>query len=80
MYYFYIIYSVFIDRYYVGHTSDLESRLIKHNEGTTAFTSRACDWEIIYFEEYATKREAMKREIQIKKMKSRKYIQNLTGR
>ncbi|MCK6606414.1 MAG: GIY-YIG nuclease family protein [Ignavibacteriaceae bacterium] len=78
MYYFHIIYSVFIDRYYVGHTSDLESRLIKHNEGTTAFTSRACHWEIIYIEEY-TEGEAMKREIQIKKMKSRKYIQNLTG-
>jgi predicted GIY-YIG superfamily endonuclease len=33
--------------------------------------------EIVYTEEYSTHAEARKREVQIKKMKSRQFIENL---
>jgi hypothetical protein len=33
MYFVYIIYSAKRDRFYVGYTSDINSRLIKHNSG-----------------------------------------------
>jgi putative endonuclease len=75
----YILYSKAIDRYYIGHTSNLSDRLKRHNSSSIGFTSRATDWQIIYSEEYATKGEAIKRESQIKRMKSRKFIEELTG-
>ncbi len=79
MFFAYILYSRSIDRYYIGHTSNLEIRLQNHLFGSTRFTSQTNDWELIYSEEYATKGEAMKREAHIKKMKSRMFIMELTG-
>ncbi len=79
MFFAYILYSRSIDRYYIGHTSNLEIRLQNHLLGSTRFTSQTNDWELIYSEEFPTKGEAMKREAQIKKMKSRRYIMDLTG-
>jgi predicted GIY-YIG superfamily endonuclease len=65
MFYTYILYSKSIDRYYIGHTSNIEDRVSRHNEGSTRFTSQTNDWQMIYSEEYETKGEAMKRENQI---------------
>jgi len=31
MYYFYILYSPTLDNYYLGHTSDINGRLRRHN-------------------------------------------------
>ena len=79
MFFTYILYSRSIDRYYIGHTSNLKIRLQNHLSGSTRFTSQTDDWEMIYSEEYATKAEAMKKEQQIKRMKSRSFIKELTG-
>ncbi len=38
MFYLYILYSSKLDRYYVGHTENIELRLIQHNNGISAFT------------------------------------------
>lgn len=66
-YHFYILYSPSRDRYYVGSTSDsLEERLRRHNSNHKGFTGGAGDWEIVYKEVYPTKREAYKRERDIK--------------
>ena len=56
-------------------------RLKFHNIGKSggrkSFTKRANDWEIVYEEIYNNKSEALKREIFIKRQKSRKFIENL---
>jgi putative endonuclease len=75
MYFTYILYSKTRDRYYIGYTSDLSKRLQKHNMGNSKSTKSGIPWEIVYFEEYETKSEAMARERAIKKKKSRKYIE-----
>ncbi|MEY5047553.1 MAG: hypothetical protein RLZZ175_912 [Bacteroidota bacterium] len=54
MYFFYILYSTSIDKYYVGHTSNLVERLRKHNSNHKGFTGKASDWEIVYSEQFAT--------------------------
>ncbi len=77
MFYTYILYSVSKDRYYVGYTSDLAVRLNRHNTGSSSSTKSGIPWKIVYFEEFATKSEAIKRELSIKNMKSRKYIESL---
>ncbi len=80
MYCTYIVYSTSVDHYYVGYTHDLHKRLEKHNSGHSRSTKSGIPWKIVYYEEYQTKHEAMARERQIKKMKSRKYIEMLINR
>ena len=64
-------------RYYVGSCHNPQKRLQQHNAGRTASTKPFRPWVLIYTETYNTNSEALKRELQIKKMKSRKYIQSL---
>jgi len=73
----YILYSQSKDKYYTGYTHNLEARLLKHNGGATPSTRRGIPWILVYKEEYGDKTSAIKRESQIKKMKSRIYIEKL---
>ena len=77
MFYTYILYSESADRYYIGSTENLEKRLEKHNFGGTASTRPYRRWKLVYREEYSTKAEALKRENEIKRKKSRAYITGL---
>ena len=77
MWYLYILYSKALDRYYVGYTSEIETRIARHNQGWGKFTSRAKDWELVYQEKYTQKNDAIKRESFLKRMKSRKLIEEL---
>ena len=52
---------------YCGWTNDLEKRLAAHNAGTASkYTRSRRPVELIYFEAFGTKQEAMSREYQIK--------------
>ncbi|MBL7887429.1 MAG: GIY-YIG nuclease family protein [Flavobacterium sp.] len=62
----YILFSTTKNRYYVGFTSNLEDRLISHNQKSKGFTGNVNDWKVVYTENYVTKKEANKRELQIK--------------
>ena len=74
----YILYSVSLDKFYIGHTGDqLAERLRRHLSDHDGFTSKAKDWTITYFEEFETKTEAYARERQIKNWKSKKLIKQL---
>ena len=71
----YILYSSKVDKYYVVESEDVNARLKSHLSGTSKFTSIADDWKLVYSEEYETRTEAIRREREIKKKKSRKYIE-----
>jgi len=76
----YILYSCFLDQYYVGSTEDiLEERLRRHLTNHNGFTSKAKDWLIVYSEQYQNIQEARQREVQIKSWKSKKMIQKLVS-
>lgn len=78
MFYTYILQNTLTGRYYTGSTSDLEERLLQHNAGQTKSTKHgAPNWKIVYQETFQTRSEAIKREYQIKRKKSRKYIELL---
>jgi putative endonuclease len=77
MYYTYIIYSKIINKYYVGSCQDVQERLKDHLNSRSKFTKITKDWELKYFEAFSLRSEAYQREMQIKKMKSRKYIESL---
>ncbi|GAB3420835.1 hypothetical protein GCM10027516_17770 [Niabella aquatica] len=76
----YILYSKKLNKYYVGATStDATERLNKHFSGYYAgkFTSIADDWELFLEIHCLQVTQAFKIETHIKRMKSRKYIENL---
>lgn len=75
----YIIYSPFLDRYYIGETENLKDRLQLHNTGYFKgfWTSKVSDWEIFLEIPCKDRSQARKIEGYIKSLKSRKYIQKL---
>lgn len=78
MYHLYILYSVCLNKFYVGHTGDsLDERLRRHNTNHKGYTGGYGDWEIKYVERYATKELAYLREREIKARESRKNIEVL---
>jgi putative endonuclease len=76
-YFVYILYSQLKDRYYIGYSQDPYRRLEEHNSGATKSTRPRRPWKIVCIEKYKNKSMAIKRELEIKKMKSRKYIESL---
>jgi putative endonuclease len=75
--YTYILFSVKLNKYYIGACTDINRRLHEHNTGHSKFTSTGSPWVLKYSEIFETLQEAKKRELYIKKMKSRKYIESL---
>jgi putative endonuclease len=73
----YILFSETKNRFYIGFTSNLEERLIRHNQKSKGFTGSVNDWKVVYTENYPTKELAYQRELQIKSWKSRMKIQEL---
>ena len=58
---------------YTGWTNDLEKRINAHNAGKGAkYTKNRRPVELAYYEEFATKEEAMSREDAIKQLTRRK--------
>ena len=78
MYKVYILYSSTKNKYYIGYTGDeIGSRLLKHNSNHSGFTGKVGDWLLMCVENYVEKELAIKREIEIKKWKSRKRVEQL---
>ena len=77
VHYIYKLYSVQLDLYYIGSSSDPQKRLVKHLSDHNGFTAKAKDWKICYFESYPYKSEALKRERLLKRWKNRNRIQQL---
>ena len=73
----YILFSELKNRFYIGFTSNLAERIVRHNQKSKGFTGNVNDWEIVFTEIYEFKEEAQKRELQIKSWKSKIKIQAL---
>jgi putative endonuclease len=55
--------------FYIGWTNDLEARVTAHNAGKGAKYTRAhLPVELVYYEKFATKQEAMSREWHLKRL------------
>jgi len=76
----YIMRSLKTSRFYIGFTTKLvEDRVLEHNDAKfeDAFTKRDRPW-VLYFQIICeSEKQAKSIEAHIKKMKSRKYIENL---
>lgn len=71
----YILYSKYLQKYYIGYTSQVvQERLDKHLANHKGFTGRAKDWQIVYENTLEEKQEALKLEKQIKKRGAKRFL------
>lgn len=66
MHYVYVIKSRSNGKFYVGYTSNLKRRLEEHNSGEVFSTKPNLPYELVYFEGYRSKTDALKREEALK--------------
>jgi len=64
-------------RRYIGCTSDLVSRLKRHNEGLVKSTRYRKPFTVVYSEEFETMTQARKRELKLKSFKGGDIIKKL---
>jgi len=79
-YFVYIIQSEKDGSYYIGSTQDITERLERHNQGRSKYTKLKRPWNLLYYEEYPDRSDAVKRENQIKRRKDKEYIESLIKR
>ncbi|MDP4680605.1 MAG: GIY-YIG nuclease family protein [Cyclobacteriaceae bacterium] len=69
-YYFYILYSQSLNKYYIGHTNDLDGRLSQHNSNHRGFSGKVGDWKFVYHEAYSSEKKVYAGERETKQWKS----------
>lgn len=74
MYYLYVLKSVKSGDIYIGCSDDLRSRFKAHNEGKVFSTKAYKPWIIVYYEAYKDKRDATKRERQLKNHRAKEDL------
>jgi len=76
-YYTYIIQSLRDGSFYIGYSSDLEKRILFHNNKLSKYTSTRTPWKLVYFVEFENKSDAIKREKFLKKQRNREFNKKL---
>jgi len=72
----YILYNEKNDRYYIGHTNNLEIRLKQHSDGRNSWANRYRPWMVVYKNSHFTRAEAMKEERYLKSLKNKKRVRD----
>jgi putative endonuclease len=75
--YVYILQSLKDNQYYIGETSNVVERLAFHNSGKQRSTKSRIPFRSVLVEEYPDRKEALKREKQIKSWKGGQAFQKL---
>ncbi|NBV69069.1 MAG: GIY-YIG nuclease family protein [Flavobacteriia bacterium] len=75
-FYSYVLRSLKNGILYKGSTQDIEKRLIIHNQGLVNYSSKHTPWELVLFEQFETRGEAMKREKWYKTGTGRDWIKS----
>ena len=78
----YVIKSESSNKIYIGQTEDLVKRLKRHNgilvSRKTNYTKlNKGPWKLVYNEEFNTRKEAMKREKELKSSRGREFIKGV---
>ena len=73
-FYVYILKSLKDDSFYIGHSSNLENRIDRHNAGRERYTKKKLPWKLMWSVQKESRSEAMKLEKHLKNLKSRKRI------
>jgi putative endonuclease len=75
MYFVYVLRNKDDGSWYIGYTEDINRRIREHNEGRGGTTTRKKkSWELMYFEGYRNKKDALGREKFLKGGSGRTYL------
>jgi len=74
MFYTYVIKSLKDGSFYKGHCENIEVRIKQHNSGITKSIAKKTPFELVYFEEFATREHAVIREKYFKSAAGRKFL------
>ena len=75
MFMVYVLHSPTYDKIYIGYSSNIEERLRSHNAlGTKGRTLKYRPRVLVHTESFETKREALRREKQLKSSRGREWI------
>ncbi|NVO20481.1 MAG: GIY-YIG nuclease family protein [Bacteroidetes bacterium] len=78
MFYTYVLYSTEYQKIYIGQSSNLQQRLKQHNDIDNAgWTRKYQPWVIVYAELYSDRKQAMKRERELKTSRGRSFIREI---
>ena len=74
--YVYILKTIegYINKTYVGYTTDLISRLKKHNSSKGAKATKGYKWKIIYKKKFLSKSKALSFEYSLKKDRKKRLF------
>ena len=59
MFYTYVLRSLKDNHLYIGYTSDIQRRLSEHNSGLTKSTKSRIPFELLFYEEFESRGDAM---------------------
>jgi putative endonuclease len=79
MFYAYVVRSVNFPFLYKGHCENIEQRLRQHNSGMTESIRKYAPFEVVYFEEFQTREEALLREKYFKSAAGRRFLKSKLG-
>ncbi len=74
MYYVYFLKSLKNGDLYIGSTENVDNRLRKHNNGKVKSTKFYRPWQLLGFEAYNTRSEAVKREMFLKNHQQKEIL------
>ena len=77
MYYTYILFSKKLNKYYVGHTDNLEKRFEEHNRGKSKFSRFGTPSELVVDFEFSSKKDAAPYENRIKKRGCKRFLERI---
>jgi putative endonuclease len=75
-FYTYIIESDISQRWYVGHTNNIERRLVEHNSGQSKSTKGKGLWKLIFLRSFDNNLDANRFELKLKKLRNKIFIRN----
>jgi len=79
-FYTYILESEETRKLYIGQTSDIDKRLMRHNSGQSRYTKGKGPWKLLYSVSFETRTEAILMEKKLKAFKNPKKIRELIFR
>jgi putative endonuclease len=74
MYYTYVLQSLSSEKYYIGHTENLERRLYEHNSNQSKSTKYKGPWKLVFKKEFLSRSDAVKFELKLKNTKNKNYL------
>lgn len=76
-YFVYILLSEKDNKFYIGSSTNVEQRVIEHNQGKNTSTANRRPLKLIFYEAFPTKSDALRREHYFKTTKGKVTIRQM---